>query len=420
LAENSFVKIPVDSVWDFRITRCKFGIGAVREIGYDMRGLGGLRTLIVTDKGVIAAGLVDEVRLHLEEQGIEVEVWDGVETEPSARSMDEGVQWAKDREFDSFVSVGGGSSIDTAKVINLILCHGGKVLDYVAPPIGLGKQIPSPLKPHIAVPTTAGTGAETSPSCIISLPESKIKEGISHEFCRPDMAIIDPLLHTSMPPKVTADSGMDALAHAIESYVTRRFDRKLKPKTPLERPVYGGGTLLTDIFAEKAIELISKYLRRAVYMGMDVEARCGMALAAFLAGVAFTNAGLTAVHAMAYPVAGQFHTAHGETNAALLPAVMEFLLPTDLEKFARIAALMGENVEGLSLYDAANKSVNAVIRLMRDINAPNGLGALGVKEEDVKILARDTLKIQRILVGNPRPITQKDLETLFKRALKYW
>jgi alcohol dehydrogenase class IV len=234
------------------------------------------------------------------------------------------------------------------------------------------------------------------------------------------MAIIDPLLHTSMPPKVTADSGMDALAHAIESYVTRRFDRKLKPKTPLERPVYGGGTLLTDIFAEKAIELISKYLRRAVYMGMDVEARCGMALAAFLAGVAFTNAGLTAVHAMAYPVAGQFHTAHGETNAALLPAVMEFLLPTDLEKFARIAALMGENVEGLSLYDAANKSVNAVIRLMRDINAPNGLGALGVKEEDVKILARDTLKIQRILVGNPRPITQKDLETLFKRALKYW
>lgn len=263
------IEMPTDIVWGFRITPCKFGVGAVREIGYDLKRLGGLRALVVTDKGVAKAGLVEKVKPYLEEQGIEVKIWDGVEPEPSVQSIDKGIEWVRKREFDSFVSVGGGSSMDTAKILNLILCYGGEVLDYVAPPTGLGKPVRGPLEPHIAVPTTAGTGAETSPTCVISLPEQKIKVGISHEFCRPNMAIIDPLLHVSMPPKVTVDSGMDALAHAIESYVTRRFDRKPRPKTPLERPVYGGGTPLTDIFAEKGIELISKYLRRAVYNGRD-------------------------------------------------------------------------------------------------------------------------------------------------------
>ncbi|NIS68997.1 MAG: iron-containing alcohol dehydrogenase, partial [Proteobacteria bacterium] len=267
---------------------------------------------------------------------------------------------------------GGGSSIDSAKVMNLILSHGGKILDYVAPPTGRGKFPPAPLKPHIAVPTTAGTGSETSPACVISLPEKMVKVGISHAYCRPDLAIVDPLLHVCMPLKVTVDSGMDALAHAIESYVTRRFDRKPKPRTPLERPVYGGGTPLTDIFAEKAVELIGRCLARAAHNGTDIEARSGMALAATLAGIAFTNAGLTAVHAMAYPVGAQFHTSHGETNAALLPAVMEFLLPSSTGKFARVAELMGESVERLSPHEAARKSVEAVIDLMKRTNSPNG------------------------------------------------
>jgi len=409
-----------DTVWEFKLTRYKFGLDAAREIGYDMKGCGGSRVLLVTDKGVAKAGLSDRVASHLKEQGIDVEVWDGVEPEPSAKSIEAGTEWAKNRNFDSFVSVGGGSSIDSAKVLNLILCHGGKILDYVAPPTGRGKAIPAPLKPHIAVPTTAGTGSETSPACVISLLEKMIKVGISHAYCRPDLAIVDPLLHVGMPPKVTADSGMDALAHAIESYVTRRFDRKPRPKNPLRRPVYGGGTIVTDIFAEKAIELIGKYLRRAVYNGYDVEARSGMALAATLAGIAFTNAGLTAVHAMAYPVGGKFHTSHGETNAVLLPAVMEFLLPTAPEKFARIAELMGESVESLSLYEAAKKSVEAVIGLMKNINTPNGLRAFGVKKENLPILAMETLKIRRLLEGNPRPVAKEDLENLFRRALKYW
>jgi alcohol dehydrogenase class IV len=420
LTEDLSIGIPTDTVWEFRITRYKFGIGAVKEIGYDMKRFGGSKVLIVTDKGVVKAGLLDKVKPYLEEQKIAVEVWDGVEPEPSARSISKGVEWSRDRGFNLFVSIGGGSAIDSAKVINLILCHEGEILDYVAPPIGRGKPVPGPLNPHIAVPTTAGTGSETSPVCVISLPERMIKVTISHEHCRPNMAIVDPLLHVNMPPKVTADSGMDALAHAIESYVTRRFDRKPRPPTPLERPVYSGGSPLTDILAEKAIELISKYLRRAVYEGEDIKARSGMALAAALAGVAFTNAGLTALHAMSYPIGGQFHTAHGETNAALLPAVMEFFLPAAPEKFAHIAELMGESIEGLSTHDAARKSINAVIGLIKDINAPNGISVFGVKEEHIPRLVEETLKIQRLLVGSPRPTTQEDLEKLFRRALKYW
>ncbi len=410
----------VDSIWELNLTRYKFGLGAANEIGYAMKALGGSKSLLITDEGVAKAGLPKKVNHLLKEQGLDAKVWDGVEPEPSVKSIEVGIEWAEDKGFDSFISVGGGSSIDTAKVINLISSHGGTILDYVAPPTGSGKSIPTPLKPHIAVPTTAGTGSETSPTSVISLPEKMIKIGISHAFCRPDMAIIDPLLHISMPPKVTGDSGMDALAHAIESYITRRFDRKPKPKTPFERPVYGGGTPVTDIFAEKAIELIGRYLRRAVNNGNDIEARSGMALAATLAGIAFTNAGLTAVHAMAYPVGGQFHSSHGETNAILLPAVMEFLLSTVPEKFYFVAKLMGENVEGLSLYEGAKKSVNAIIELMKDINIPNGLSTFGVKEDDLPKMAEATLKIQRLLVGNPRPVTKENLEKMYKRALKYW
>jgi alcohol dehydrogenase class IV len=343
-----------------------------------------------------------------------------VEPEPSVNSIERGLTWCQDKEIDALISVGGGSSIDSAKVLNLILSNGGAILDYVAPPTGHGKSPTVPLKPHIAIPTTAGTGAETSPVAVITLPEKKLKVGISNSKCKPELAIIDPVLHTSMPPKVTADSGMDALSHAIEAYITRRYDRKLKPSTPKERPVYGGGTLLTDLFAEKAIELVGQYLPQAVCNGNDLEARTQMALAASFAGIAFTNAGLTAVHAMALPIGGQFHTAHGETIAVILPAVMDFFSPLLPDKFAKIAQLMGENVEGLHSSDAANKSIQATIKLMKRIDAPNGLHAFGITEKDLPQMAEDTLKIRRLLAGNPQPLTKDDLIKVFTKALHYW
>jgi len=322
-----------DNLWDFRVTRTKFGVGAVSEIGYDARMLGGSKVLIATDPNIVKAGLVGGVRKCLEEQDLEVSMWDQVEPEPSLASIERGIEFAKDTQADLFIGLGGGSTVDTLKAINLILTYGGKLMDYVAPPTGGGKGVPGPVKPLIAIPTTSGTGSETSPTAVVGLPEQKLKVGISHDFLRPDLAILDPLMVVSCPPSITASAGMDALSHAIGSYVTLRFDCKPRPKTPMERPAYGGGTELTDIFASKAIEMVGGYLRRAVYNGIDLEARAKVQLAAFYAGVAFTNTGVGIPdHAMAYPVGGEFHTPHGLTVAVLLPVGMEHCMPSNYAK----------------------------------------------------------------------------------------
>jgi alcohol dehydrogenase class IV len=409
-----------DSVWCFDASRYKFGIGAISEIGDDMKRLGGSRILLVTDQNLVKVGIPQIVQGHLEKQGMKLSMWDEVEPEPSVKSIERGINWCQDKEFDAFISVGGGSSIDSTKVLNLILSNGGGILDYVAPPTGRGKSPTVPLNPHIAVPTTAGTGSETSPASVITLQEKRLKVGISNPKCKPDLALVDPVLHTSMPPKVTADSGMDALSHAIEAYITRRYNMKPKPSTPQVRPVYGGGTPLTDLFAEKAIELVGQYLPQAVCNGYDLEARTQMALAASFAGIAFTNAGLTAAHAMAFPIGGQFHTAHGETVAVMLPAVMDFFALSLPKKFTSIAKLMGENIEGLLYHDAAKKAITAIITLMKSIDAPNGLSAFGITEKDLPQMAEDTLTIRRLLAGNPQPLTKNDLLQIFINALKYW
>jgi alcohol dehydrogenase class IV len=407
-----------DRIWDFSLARAKFGIGAVEEVGYDIRMLGGNRVLLVTDKTIVQAGLVDKVLNHLKTQNLEVEVWDGVEPEPTIGSYEVGIEAARKFKPDSFIGLGGGSAIDTMKVINLIYTYGGEILDYVAPPTGKGKPTPGLLKPQIAIPTTSGTGSETSPASVITLPEQRLKVGISHLFQKPHLAILDPEMTVTCPPSVTASAGMDALSHAIGAYTCRRSITRLKPKTPLERPAYAGGTELTDIFAIKAIKLIGQYLRRAVYNGLDIEARAKMQLASFYAGVAFTNAGVIPDHAIAYPVGGEFHTPHGLTVAVLLPAVMEFCLPTNYYKFAHIAKLLGENVENLTLKEAAYKSVEAVKQLSKDIGIPSGLEALNVKEEDIPRLARDTLKVQRLLAMAPRPIKEEDIKHILKAALR--
>ena len=413
-------ELPTDTVWDFSMSRVKFGLGVASEIGYDLKRLGIENCLVITDAIMTKIGIVDKIVQPIEEQSIQVTVWDKVEPEPSLQSMQDCIDSFKDSNFDGFVALGGGSCIDSAKVIALVLTHGGTILDYMRPPFGQGKEIPGPFKPLVAVSTTAGTGSETSPSSVITFPEKLVKGAL---FCgRPTLGILDPLLTVTMPPSVTAATGMDALVHAIEAYFVRPYTTRPKPATPPERPVFTGSTELTDIFAERAIELIGKYLRLAVNNGYNLEARSGMLLASFLAGVAFTNAGVCTVHAMAYPVGGQWHTPHGITNAVLLPTVVEYNIPGAPERFARIAKLLGENVEGLSVMDAAQKSVNAIIQLSKDIGMPYGLEAppFNVKEEDISRLAADTFKIQRLLVANPVPITEDDLKDMFQRAMRNW
>ncbi|WP_287586580.1 hydroxyacid-oxoacid transhydrogenase [Candidatus Borrarchaeum sp.] len=414
----SLSELPTDTVWDLQMSRIKFGYGVASEIGYDLKRLEIRNCLIITDPVLAQIGTVDKIKHVIEEQDIDVMIWNKVEPEPSLNSMQDCIGSLKDNNFDGFVAVGGGSSIDSAKVIDLVLTHGGKILDYMAPPFGEGKKIPGPSKPLIAVPTTAGTGSETTPVSVISFPEKQVKGAL---FCGiPTLGILDPLLTVTMPPSVTASTGMDALVHAIEAYWVRPYTSRPKPKTPLERPVYTGATELTDLFAERPIELIGKHLRRAVFNGNDLEARSSMLLASFLAGVAFSNAGVSVVHAMALIVGGQFHTPHGVTNAVLLPASVEFNIPGALERFKRIAHLLGENIENLSAMDAAQKSVNAIIQLSKDIGIPYGLEAIGVKEEDIPRLAADTFKVQRLLGANPVPIIEDDLKKLFRKAMRNW
>ncbi|MHA1617457.1 MAG: hydroxyacid-oxoacid transhydrogenase [Candidatus Njordarchaeales archaeon] len=409
----------IDSVWDLRITRAKFGLGAINEIGYDLARMGVKKALIVTDEGLMKTGWPEEVKSIIEEVGIKAEIWAGVEPEPSIESIKNGIDFAKNRDIDGFVGLGGGSSIDTMKVINLITTYGGDIIDYVSPPTGKGKKVPGRLRPMIAVPTTAGTGSETSPVAVIGLPQG-IKVGISDDECRPHLAILDPQLTITLPPKLTASTGIDALSHAIEAYVTRRFDWKERPKTPMERPPYGGKTPITDMFAEKAIELIARYLRRAVYNGRDLEARSNMLLASFLAGVAFTNAGLGADHALAMALGGRYHVPHGIACGLFLPEVMRFNTPAAPERLATIAYFFGENIEGLSFLEAAELAVEAVISLERDIGLPNGLAAIGVKEEDIPEIAADAFKLNRLLVGNPRPVTLEDLENIIRASMHLW
>lgn len=407
-----------DSVWEFATAdRIKFGRGAVAELGDALaaRGVEGL--LVVTDEQLRAAGVVDSVLDALPE-GVDVDVFDGVEPDPGVGVYEAAIDAAESAAPDTVVGVGGGSSMDVGKVAGALAGARGDVLDYVAPPVGGGDPVPDAEMTVAAVPTTAGTGSESSPAAVISLPDRELKVGISSRHLYPDLAVVDPLLTVSLPPAVTAASGMDALTHAVEAYTTRRFDAKPVPETAADRPDYGGRTAVTDMYAERAIELVGGSLRRAVNNGEDVDARRDMSLGSLLAGMAFTNAGLGATHAMAYPVAGENHTPHGVTVAALLPSVMRYNAPTAFDRYGRIAEILGEPVDGVADREKGERAASAVERLADDVGIPPGLTELGVEESDVPRLAEKTEEIQRLLVGNPRRVDREDLEGIFRDALR--
>ncbi|MFB6069619.1 MAG: hydroxyacid-oxoacid transhydrogenase [Halanaeroarchaeum sp.] len=405
-----------DSVWEFDMAdRLKFGNGAITELPAELESRSVETAMIVTDEGVVEAGIVDEVTDQFE--AIEYDVFQGVEPDPAVDVFESAVESAREIDPDAIVGIGGGSTIDVAKTTSVVYEHGGDILDYVAPPTGEGREIPDGGLPTVGVPTTAGTGSESSPVAVVSLPEENLKVGISSRHLYPNLAIVDPTLTVSLPPGPTASSGMDALSHAIGAYTTRRFDMKERPDSPAERPDYNGRSMLSDQLARKAIDLISDNLRRAVNNGNDLEARRNMSLASLLAGIAFTNAGLDATHALAYPVAGEHHTPHGVTIATLLPSVIRFNATGAFDRFTEIAELMGEHTEGLDQDEAAEKAADAVAKLSRDVGIPESLTELGVTEDEIPAMAEDTMKIQRLLVGNPRRVTEEDVVEIFQDAL---
>lgn len=407
----------------------KFGAGAVDEIGHDLGQQGARRVLVVTDPGLVETGVPQRVADAAKAAGLTVEIYDGVHVEPTDESFAAAVEFAAQSEWDGFIGVGGGSSIDTAKAINLLTTYPGELNDYLNKPIGEGKAPPGPLKPLVAVPTTAGTGSESTPVCVLDLLGLKVKTGISHPRLRPTMAVVDPLLTLSLPAAVTAASGMDVLCHALESYTAKPYDAYAR-HTPASRVAYCGSNPISDLWAESAMRLIGKSFRAAVLTGGDLRARTDMALAATFAGMGFGNAGVHIPHACGYPIAGMVRdyvpqgypdaplVPHGQSVSLTAPAAFRFTFPTDPGRHLRAAELLDP---AAARRDDPREQLPAVLSaLMRDVGIPNGTGAVGYGEDDVEQLVDGALKQQRLLDTAPRPVDGEDLAAVFRESVTNW
>jgi alcohol dehydrogenase class IV len=414
-----------ETVFTLEATPIKFGAGAVDDAGWEVQRLGARRVLLVTDPGVAAAGHPQRVERSLQASGIDVVLYDRARVEPTLESFQDAADFALEAEVDGFVSVGGGSSIDTAKVANLIVSHPAPVMDYVNPPIGEGRHPPAPLRPHLAIPTTSGTGSEATTVAVLDIPDKRVKTGISHRYLRPSQAIVDPDLARSLPAEVTASTGLDVVCHAAESYLARPFDRRDRPETPDRRPPYQGANPVADVWSQKALEYGGRFLRRAVADADDVEARGAMMLAASMAGVGFGSAGVHIPHACAYPIAGLKHeyrppgypddhpfVPHGHSVIVTSPAAFRFTYEADPERHHRVAELLtGEPGDGP---DALPEAIRA---LMRDVGAPAGIAELGYEESDIEALVEGALQQQRLLAVAPREVGPNDLAEILRASL---
>ena len=419
-----------ETIFTLEATPLKYGPGASGEVGWEAGRMGMSRVMLVSDPGVVAAGITPRIREFIEAEGIEVEVFERARVEPTADSLQEAADFAMKGEFDGFVAVGGGTSIDTGKVSALIATHGGEIMDYVNPPVGDGRKPPGPLKPLLAIPTTAGTGAEATTVAILDVPEQRVKTGISHQYLRPDRGVVDPLLTVSMPPEVTSSCGLDVVCHAAESFLSKPYDARPKPESPDERPPYQGANPIADMWSAKALEYGGKYLRRAVADGEDVEARGAMMLGASLAGVGFGSAGVHIPHACAYPIAGLKHewqppgypddhpfVPHGWSVIVTAPAAFRFTYSSDPDRHRMVA----EMLSGERIQDADEDTLPEVlIRLMQDVGAPRGVRELGYGEEDIDDLVEGAMKQQRLLVGSPREVTEEDLADILRESMENW
>jgi len=415
-------------------TSCiKFGIGATREIGYEMHAAGAKRIMVVTDPNLASSPAVATTLESLKDAGMDAVLYDQARIEPSDQSFQDAAQFAAQGNFDGFVAVGGGSAMDTAKAANLYSTYPAEFLAYVNPPIGKGQPVPGKLKPLIAIPTTAGTGSETTGVAIFDLTEMHAKTGIANRMLRPIMGIIDPLNTLHLPPMVTACSGLDVICHALESLTALPYHQRPAPENPRLRPSYQGANPISDIWASKAIELGSKWLVHLMDHPDDLEARGQMMLAATFAGIGFGNAGVTLPHGMSYPVAGmvrgyyppdypQDHPMipHGMSVILNAPAVFRFTASADPQRHLYAASLMGVDTSQAHPEQAGELLAGAVIDLMQKCRLPNGLKAVDYTQQDIEYLVEGTLPQHRVTKLSPRPATAIDLAQLFMDSLVLW
>jgi alcohol dehydrogenase len=420
-----------ETVWHLQMPQIRFGRDSVTELGFQLRDLGvedRSHGLIITDKTLVDLGHVERVHEQLTDAGFEADVYDGVEREPSTEAIDECLSFVRDHQgeagYDFYVGFGGGSCMDTAKTTRAVIANGGEAIDYVAQPTGGGEALTDSGVPLVLMPTTAGTGAETSPVAILSIEDEGTKEGISSNHVRADAALLDPTFTTTLPPDLTARTAMDALGHAMEGYTTHQFDDLLRATDPASRPTYAGRTPVTEAFSEKAIDLLSSNVRQVVNNGDDIEARSAMLQGALFGAIAGLTAGATLCHAMAYPVGNRYHSFHGETIATLTPAsTLGYNAASDPERFAELARMLGADTTGLGTREAASMAKREYITLQRDLSViPSGLNELvGIEDEDLDWLAKQTTDTQqRLLRCNPRPVSTEDVRAIFEDALYNW
>ncbi|MBM4447847.1 MAG: iron-containing alcohol dehydrogenase [Chloroflexi bacterium] len=371
-----------------------FGNGVVSQVGAEVARMGAKKAFIITDPGVAKSGLTAGVEAALKKQKIEYGLFARVEPEPPAHLVDECAREVREDGYDILIGVGGGSSLDVAKGASIVATNGGGVLDYV------GREVvPRAGVPKVLIPTTAGTGSEVTWVFVVTDEKDNDKKVVFSYYNLADVAIVDPLLTLSMPPKVTADTGMDALTHAVETYVSRT------------------STPFGDVLALEAIRLIGENLPIACAKANNVEARYNMSLGATVAGLAFGSGGVGAVHALAYVLDTEYHLSHGRTNAIMLPYVVDYNKTGALEKYAHIARAIGENTDGLTDYQAVELLVLRLHQLLEDVGIPATLGAYGITEADLPKLVAGGMKQSRLFSVNPRDLTEADVEGIYRSAL---
>jgi hydroxyacid-oxoacid transhydrogenase len=423
----------LETVLSMSSASIKYGFGATRELGYDMKELGGRRVMVVTDRRVASLEPVAVALDALRREGIDAILYSEVRVEPTDISLKEAIRFAQEGRFDGYVGIGGGSSIDTAKAANLYAAYPADFLAYVNAPIGRGTPVPGPLKPLIGIPTTAGTGSETTGVVIFDLTEMHAKTGIAHRHLRPALGIVDPENTRSMPRMVAACTGFDVLVHALESYTNLPFTRREAPAHPSLRPAYQGSNPISDVWATRAIEMATRSMLRVLEDPGDDQARSQMLIAATFAGIGFNNAGLHLPHGMSYPVSGMVRryvpegypadqpiVPHGMAVVLNAPAAFRFTGPANPRRHLEAARLMGAAVDRLKDEEAGHILAAAVIDLMKKTGMPNGLAAVGYTEADVDRLVEGTLPQHRVTKLCPRPFTPEDLRRIFLDSLKLW
>jgi len=423
-----------ETAFEMSVSSVRFGAGVTSEVGLDLQELGARRVLVITDPVVGRLPPVGTVMASLERCRIAADLYDRVRVELTDRSFLDAIAFARRSTYDAFVAVGGGSTIDTAKAVNLYTSHPPvDFLDYVNAPVGKGLPVPGPLKPLMAVPTTAGTGSETTGVAIFDFEQLHAKTGIASRRLKPALGYLDPENTRTQPPEVAASSGLDILSHAIESFTAMPFTDRPKPDRPAVRPAYQGSNPISDVWSLQALRMVSQYLVRAVADPSDDEARGQMLLAASYAGVGFGNAGVHLPHGMSYPVSGHVKeyrapgyavdhplVPHGISVVLNAPAVFRFTASANPARHLKAAEALGAEMSRAHEADAGKILADRITWFMRELKLPNGLRAIGYSSSDIPALVAGTLPQHRVTKLSPRPAGPDDLAALFEEAMTAW